>query len=329
MHDKTEVGVLKERKRRVHGHCWWSHASLLAILAIGFSVQSSAQLRLVSIDRLPLPASGPGWTDPQFSPDGHVIFMASADFGSIWSYNPSTKELLERVVARNSGYGFSVSDDGQSLGYRRTDRDDATRRNSNTSVVLNLLDGTNTVVATGADAGIPVFIASQPAVMNAGMISSPVLAALPNTVTVMGIENTKIVLNRNGSKAILDPFGNGNYIWPSLSPDKTRIVAYDVDRGTFVCDLDGGHVVMLGRKDAPSWTRDGKWIVYMNDRDDGDRLLSSDLGCIAPDGSRSAIFANTPDILEMHPRCSPVEDKIVCDAPDGSIFVIQYEEAGQ
>ena len=37
-------------------------------------------------------------------------------------------------------------------------------------------------------------------------------------------ENLDLNLYRNGEKVILKPHGNANYIWSSLSPDKTMIL---------------------------------------------------------------------------------------------------------
>jgi Tol biopolymer transport system component len=102
-----------------------------------------------------------------------------------------------------------------------------------------------------------------------------------------------------------------------------------MNRGTFVCDRSGTVLARIGLRDAPVWTRDGKWIIYMNDRDDGERMLSSDIYCVTPDGTRTIRLTATPDVMEMNPQCSPTEDRIVCDSPDGDIYMITYAEQGK
>jgi Tol biopolymer transport system component len=99
-----------------------------------------------------------------------------------------------------------------------------------------------------------------------------------------------------------------------------------MDRGAFVCDLTGRVLSKLGRRDAPSWTKSGKWIVYMEDKDDGHKLLSSDLSAITPDGKTVVPLTSTPAIFEMYPQCSPTENKIVCSTADAAILVLEYEE---
>jgi Tol biopolymer transport system component len=142
----------------------------------------------------------------------------------------------------------------------------------------------------------------------------------------LGIEETKIALTVKGKKVTLDPFGQGSYIWPSLSPDKQFLVAYEIDRGAFVCDLTGKVISTFGRRDAPTWTRSGRWIVYMEDKDDGHRLLSSDLFAVTRDGSSTVQLTSTAALMELDPHCSPTENKIVCSTSDGSILLLEYEE---
>jgi Tol biopolymer transport system component len=82
----------------------------------------------------------------------------------------------------------------------------------------------------------------------------------------------------------------------------------------------------LGRRDAPSWTRSGNWIVYMDDKDDGHQILSSDLWAVTPDGKSAVQLTTTDRILEMYPQCSPTENKIVCSTMGGEIYLLSYEE---
>jgi Tol biopolymer transport system component len=149
------------------------------------------------------------------------------------------------------------------------------------------------------------------------------------TVSVLGIEDTKIAVLRDGVKVYLDPLGGGSYVWPSLSPDGSRLVAYEMDRGTFLCDPDGSHPVNIGRRDAPSWTRDGKWLVYMADKDDGHAIRSSEIAFISTDGRVGGRLTSTSRRIEMYPQCSPVDDRIVCSTLGGEILVITYAGASR
>jgi Tol biopolymer transport system component len=143
---------------------------------------------------------------------------------------------------------------------------------------------------------------------------------------VLGIEATKIAVAVHGVKKLLDPLGKGNYIWPALSPGGTQLVAVDLERGAFVCDLEGNVNVRLGRRNAPAWTRDGRWIVYMDDRDDGHSLISSDLYAVSADGATTVRLTDTPDVHEMYPDCSPAESIILCSSLAGDLYLLTYGE---
>jgi Tol biopolymer transport system component len=303
----------------------------IAMVVIGvsaFNFVAQAQLRITTTEKLPLDSSKE-WTAPQFSVDGKSIYFTGSDFDGIWEFSLGNKSIRQITPDPRSGYGFVLSLDGKQIAYRRTTVNKRTHRRIQDIVVKNLVDGRSAVQASGADLSLPTFVQSTVLYSVGKQMKQLSSVARPGEVTVLGIENTKIVLLRDGKKVLLDPFGRGNYVWPSLSPDKKRLVAYDMARGAFVCDIEGNVTARLGKRDACVWTRDGKWLVYMNDQDDGHRIFSSDLYCIAPDGTHLTQLTDTQDVMEMDPQCSPTENKIVCSTIDGEIHVLSYEELEQ
>jgi Tol biopolymer transport system component len=102
-----------------------------------------------------------------------------------------------------------------------------------------------------------------------------------------------------------------------------------MDRGAFVAGPDGSHAVRIGRRDAPVWTRDGRWLIFMADTDDGHALRSSELAYVSPDGNVSGVLTPQSRGIEMYPQCSPVADAIVCSTLEGRILVITYSEASR
>ena len=307
-----------------------AHVILLLVLA----VTASAQLKVTSIQRLPL-GTEREWSTPQFSPDGTSIYFTASDFNGIWEYSLANRSMRLVTDDRGSGYGFAVSRDGAQIAYRRTSPvngtsiNTITHRRSQEIVTKNLVDGSSSIVSRGATLSLPIYSGSNVVSSSGKEMNAPPGTAHVDQVSVLGIEDTKIALLRGGQKVLLDPLGNGSYIWPSLSADGKYIVAYEMDRGTFVCDVAGKVTSKLGRKDAPAWTRDGRWIVYMNDKDDGHRILSSDIICVSPDGKEIIQLTDTRDVIEMYPQCSPTEDKIVCNTLRGDVYVISYAESGR
>jgi Tol biopolymer transport system component len=296
--------------------------TLSALLAMLGSV-AVAQIEITRTERLDL-GSGQQWDHPQFSPDGRTIYYTTAAYDGIWSY--STENGLRQITADpKSGYGFSVSPNGDQIAYRRSTMDSQTRRRSQELVVTDLRTGQSTTIASGPSLPLPSFGAESLIYSNGSTTQGLSKQNVPGT-TLLGIESTKIAISRNGNKELLDPFGDGRYIWPSLSPGGSSIVAYEMGRGTIVMTVDGEITTRLGKKNAPVWTRDGKYIIYMEDRDDGHRILSSDLFCVSPDGSTTTQLTRTDNVTELFPACSPTEDKIVTSSLEGSIYVLSYRE---
>jgi dipeptidyl aminopeptidase/acylaminoacyl peptidase len=265
---------------------------------------------------------------PQWSPDGLALYYTTKDFQGIWEYVLATGTARVIVSDDKSGYGFSLSPDGKRVAYRRTLAESRPGRRRQEAVVKNLFDGWETVLQAGPDVALPGFAGSDAVVNAGGMLlglTSPGQSAGP---VLLGTEENKIVILREGVKVLLDPLGGGGrYIWPALSPDGRRLVGYDMERGTFVAGLDGASPTRLGKRDAAVWTRDGRWLVYMDDADDGHQITGSEIAVVSPDGKITAHLTATPGRTEMYPRCSPADDVIACSTLEGEIVILRYAEA--
>jgi Tol biopolymer transport system component len=282
------------------------------------------QLKVTAIKKIKVPASQT-WNCPTFSPDGKTIFLTNSTLSGIWKFNPSSSAIQKITQDRSSGMNYVVSPDGNQVTFRRSKETKVRGTRVQELVQYDLRTKAEKVLSSGTNLSNPVLMNSRVVYSKGTAVQNLSQATSAGSIAVAGVENTKIILIHNGKKVVFDPLTNGSYIWPSLSPDRKKIVAYEVDRGTFVCDLDGKNLTMLGRLDAPSWTRDGNWIVYMNDKDDGHRILSSDLYAITLDGKTSVQLTSTKDVMEMNPMCSQTENKLICNSPTGEIFELTYE----
>jgi len=296
----------------------------LILLAVCAS-SGQAQITIKRTQKLALSHSQT-WSHPQFSPTGGLIYFTNIDGNGIWEYTPRTRAVRQITSDPKSGLAFDISNDGKSIIYRRTLFDNSGRTRKQDIVLMNLARRSSKVLASGSDVSTPSFAENAPVYSTKSKTQGLAGSAGTTNISIIGIEDTKIAINMNGTKKLLDPLGNGSYIWPTLSPDKQQIVAYEMDRGAFVCNLRGSVTSRLGRRDAPSWAKSGRWIVYMDDKDDGHKLLSSDIYAVSPDGRTVTQLTSTAGVFELYPQCSPTEEKIVCSTSDGSILVLEYEE---
>jgi len=298
-------------------------AFLYCALVIPFGILT-AQPRVVSVEELPV-GDEHAWQHPRFSPTGASVLYTSPSFHGIWEFSLDTRTVRQITADPYSGYGYSVSSDGNAIAYRRT-LPQPNHRRKQEIVLKDLREESGSVVDSAPELSTPAFAHRRLAYTKGGEQEELSLSLDGSEIQILGIEDTKIALLRGSAKILLDPLGSGSYIWPSLSPDRTKIVAYEMDRGTFVADLTGTVLAKLGRRDAPSWTFDGRWVVYMDDRDDGHRILESDIMIVSPDGKTTGRFTETTDAIELNPQCSPTEPKIVYHTLDGRLFLLTYSE---
>ena len=280
-----------------------------------------SQIRVVSIEKVNLPEKVYSY-QAKFSPDGKSIFFSNNYFSGIWRYNIDEKTTQEITADGFSGFGFDISPAGDKIAYRRTTYQGTNRTQEIVEKDLNI-NSTN-VIESAQNISTPVYYNGK-AISSKSIADIPSVQAVTDEVKLLGIENTKIAIIKNGKKEILDPLGNGSYIWPSLSPDGKTIVAVDISQGAFLCTTDGNVTQMLGIRNAPAFTHDGKWIVYMLDRDDGHRIISSNIYAVSADGQITIQLTND-DNINLNPVPSVTENKIAFSTLDGELFILSYEE---
>lgn len=278
-----------------------------------------------------IPTDNSYYTAPKFSPDGNKILFTKFGYKGLWLYDISEKSVVQINDYTGAGYEPVFTADSrrivfrvdeyknkrkysalaiQAIGDKRIEYLSEKMRFLSPALGLNA----NQVVAV-ADKSVRAFS------INKGISTQSINVQEPITY----IEDQKIALIKDGEKKILSPFGDGNYIWPSLSPDRTRLLFTYVGRGTFVSDLDGGIISELGFARAPQWAADGKWVVYMLDEDDGHVITASDIWAVSVDGEIRIQLTNTTDVKEMYPDWSPKMDKIAFDTVDGRIGYLTIE----
>ncbi|MCU0454214.1 MAG: hypothetical protein MUE68_11205 [Bacteroidetes bacterium] len=289
--------------------------------ALIFFASALAQPRVTSVQTLPL--KDQRWGFARFSPDGKRLLYTTLAYDGIWEYALATRTSRQITADGGSGYQFAVSPDGRSVAYRRTVPGKNWRERKQDVVSMSLSTKKPTVLGSARSLSTPVFDGTSPAFIQAGAVFNP--APSKNRTVVLGIDNGKILLLVNGQRKELDPFDGGSYIWPSLSPDRKTLLAYDMDRGAFVSNLNGTVLAKLGGLDAPTWTRDGAWVIAFDEVNDGHAITGSDIIAIKPDGTGKVALTSTPDVVELYPSASPTENKIVCHTLDGKILILTYE----
>lgn len=268
------------------------------------------------------------FSSPKFSPDGSKILFTQSGFTGLWIYNLDEKSLTQLNSYRGAGYEPVFSSDGSQV-FFRVDNYENFRRYSKI-VSQDVSDKKEKVLVEENRNLLPIrcfgneklaYVKQNNLIINDLKQNRSLEKALLEEPVVY-IENSKIALVDNNGKRILAPLGDGNYIWPSLSPDNSKILFTLAGSGTYISDLQGNVITELGYANAPKWSPDGKWIVYMVDEDDGHRITASDIWASSYDGKTKVQLTNTDDIIEMNPDWSPKMDKIVFNTISGKIVIL-------
>ena len=85
--------------------------------------------------------------------------------------------------------------------------------------------------------------------------------------------------------------------------------------------MEGDNVVSLGKLSSPVWL-DNQWIVGMDDKDDGEKLLSSVLVAVTVDGKIRQTIETPEGKMAMYPAASADGKRIACNTENGELFII-------
>ncbi len=106
---------------------------------------------------------------------------------------------------------------------------------------------------------------------------------------------------RHKSRITDSKIGYGNASW---SPDGEKILFTSVGTDIFVYNLLNHSLATIGEGENPSWSNDGKLIIYHRKEIDFNKvaLINSDIYVSGSDGSNKRKVTDTPDEIELDAR---------------------------
>ena len=143
-----------------------------------------------------------------------------------------------------------------------------------------------------------------------------------NDAAGLRVDNEDLTLNlyRDGQKTVLQPHGDVNYVWASLSPNH-KYILFNTKFGTAICDLNGKEIINLGNINAPVWYGND-YVVGMNDLHDGYHFTSSEIVIASVDGTERKTLTTTKD-MSYYPDVDAKTGRIVYHTELGDIRMLQ------
>ncbi len=293
---------------------------LISALLLCSGVFSYAQLNVASVEKVNLP-EGVTANKATLSPDGSYVVLSQMEKAGLHKLDLATNKVTT-ISEKGTTLGLQISEDGQQVIFRENSYDNKLRKTALKSA--NLVTGKQTTIvkATRDLQGFEVR-GAQVMAMNKGKLTTKSLTG-EKTVSapVASINGGQLYVTINGKTNNISPQGTDcqSYLWPSVSPDGTKVAYYLARHGAYVCDLDGSNPVFLGSIRAPRWY-DNSTVVGMNDQDNGEVVTSSKIVAVSTDGKTGQNLTED-ESMAMYPTASADGSKIAYSTPAGELYII-------
>ena len=275
--------------------------TMLFVAACLMSLAASAQvLEVTSMHKLPIPAQAE-MKVAGVSPDGDYILLTSGSNKGLQRYDVASQTMTVLSTSEGAGFNVQISKDGQEVVYRETvvGKDNLRKHNL---VRANLNKSRKTTFAKGQ--------------------RDMKRMATSDNLTSVSIQNRLIVLTRNGLTTTLAPNGSHlSYIWPSVSPDGTKICYYVCGNGCWVANIDGSNPQYIGRDcRAPQWF-DNNTIIAMADEDDGHFTTASAIVAYTLNGKKQVLTNDS--MIAMYPYATT--NAGVFSTSEGDVYMLNVK----
>ncbi|MBR6640347.1 MAG: hypothetical protein IKL35_08320 [Muribaculaceae bacterium] len=287
-------------------------AMLLCSSVLGF-----AQLvEIQSIDKIDLP-EGVSVNQATISPDGSFVVFSQNAKGGLHKMDLASKEI-NMISANGNSFDLKIAADGTVVF-----RESRTAENKLRYTSLKAVDAR----------GVETTLVAPTRDLNGFAV---------NGTNVMTVDNNKVeAKSLNGGAAVQMPVAsirygqlcidgkvispNGqegaSYLWPSISPNGTKVCYYLATKGCYVANIDGSNPVYIGQLRATKWL-DDLTVVGMNDLDDGSVVTSSKLIAASIDGQVKQELT-VDESMAMFPSTNG--KRIAYSTPMGDLFIINLK----
>ena len=268
---------------------------------------------------------------PQFSYDDTKIIFSSAGYKGLYTYEIENDGSSIITEAYGAGYNPLILD-SEIIAYRTFELTSGKKYHSlnmynfNTGIINIIQKDKRMLKLPRQLNNSELFYVENSIVKEENIEKQSLLKNLQSSKAIYVEENNLILVNDYQSK-VLNPLGEGVYVWESFSNDGKKILFSYRNQGTFVCDLKGN--ILLNIKDAryPKFSPDGKYISYMNDKDNGYNYILSDIFVYSIDLDQSFKVTDTDDKIEMFAEWSNDGSRLVYNTTEGEIYItkLQFE----
>ena len=275
--------------------------TMLFVAVCLMSLDASAQvLEVASMHKLPIPAKVE-MKVAGVSPEGDYILLTSGSNKGLQRYDLASQTMTVLSTAEGAGYNVQVNNNGKEVVYRET------------VVGKDHLRKHNLVRADLSKSKETTFAKGQRDMKH---------MATSDNLTTVSIKDRLIVLTHNGLTTTLAPNGSHlSYIWPSVSPDGTKLCYYVCGNGCWVSNIDGSQPQYIGHGVQAAKWYDNNTLVAMDSEDDGHFTTASTIVAYTLDGKKQVLTNDS--MIAMYPYAT--KNAIVFTTIEGETYMLNVK----
>jgi dipeptidyl aminopeptidase/acylaminoacyl peptidase len=269
--------------------------------------------------------------NPIFSADSKKLFFTSSTYRGIYYYDLSTEQQYTLNEEAGSGYQFVISADGNRVFYRADAPMVKKRRrfmiyeqNVKTGEIRKLLKQSVRELSPPRSVNEYTIVFTQGdslKLLNVDQVQEKSVQEIKQSY--YRIHKNQLSIYDSGQRTFEKTFPNQQILWPDFNKTDNRMIVYISGEGLQLIDLAENKSRFLGNFRAAKWSPFRDLIVYMQDKDDGQRTLASDIFIHNLQNNKSFNLTNTDDIIEMYPDWSPDGNKIAYHTEKGKIEILE------
>lgn len=124
----------------------------------------------------------------------------------------------------------------------------------------------------------------------------------------------------------LEQVGTGDrFFGPVVSPDQDKVVFQGLSTGLYLYVRSADRVIYIGPGTHPSWSPDGRTLVFELTEDDGHDVVGSDLYLYRVASDQVEQLTHTDRVIERRPGFAPDGRTLAFDDDRGAVFVGRME----